>query len=88
MLLNEPFPPADINAGYVSRNQTPGTAPRYHVVVKRHDILYRLLNQLHVFVSVLGVFAVIGVFLGVVYGILELSDVFETVYAIRHQQVP
>jgi len=88
MLLNNTYPAPDMNPGYVPVKHSPEITRRYHVVVKRHDFMYRMMDQAHVFISVVGVLAVIGMFLGVIYGVLQLSNVFETVYAIRTQQVP
>lgn len=61
---------------------------QYHIVVKRNDALYKTLNIINTTLSVVGVLTIVATFAFVCYGLLMMTEVFETVQIIKNQQVP
>lgn len=61
---------------------------QYHIVVKRNDALYKTLNIINTTLSVVGVLTVAATFVFVCYGMVMITEVFETVNVIKEQQIP
>lgn len=68
---------------------TPGRSQtQYHIIVKRNDILYRVLSFLNTLFSILGVLLILATFVMVCYSVVVLSQVVDVVETIKTQQVP
>lgn len=68
---------------------TPGRSQtQYHIVVKRNDMLYRVLNFINTMFSILGVLMIVATFVMVCYSVVVLSQVVDVVEVIRTQQIP
>jgi len=86
-----PFPTADFHPTIVDVTpQQPydqaQAAPQYNIVVKRNDALYRTLSIINTILSIIGVLMIVATFCAVCYGIMMVSEVFETVNVIKNQQ--
>jgi hypothetical protein len=86
-----PFPTADFHPTIVDVTpQQPydhaQAAPQYNIVVKRNDALYRTLSIINTILSIIGVLMIVATFCAVCYGIMMVSEVFETVNIIKNQQ--
>jgi hypothetical protein len=98
--MNEPFPPygqnefppmGEFHPTYVHAPQPDLASQRptqYNIVIKRNDALYRTLSILNSVLSVIGVLVIVATFVTVCYGVMMISEVFDTVTIIQNQQVP
>ncbi len=83
-----PFKPTYVDVTEQALFAPAPSQPQYHIMVKRNDLLYRVLSFLNTIFSILGVLLILATFIMVCYGVVVLSQVVEVVEVIKNQRVP
>jgi hypothetical protein len=63
-------------------------AAQFQIIIKRNDGLYRFLSILNTVLSIFGVLVVVATFFAVCYGVIMITEAFDTVTIISNQNAP
>jgi len=60
-------------------------AAQFQIIIKRNDGLYRFLSILNTVLSIIGVLMIVATFFAVCYGVIMITEAFDTVTIISNQ---